>query len=339
MGLLLGELAERLGAELRGDASCEVFSVATLETAQSGDLSFFSNRRYKAQLQSTTASAVILAPSDTSISPVATLTLDNPYLGYARAAALLSPPPKVGTGIHATAAVADGASVAASALVGAQAVLESGVVVGENAIIGPGCVVGRDSSVGSQSVLVANVSICHQVSIGARVLIHPGVVIGADGFGIAIDEGVWEKVPQLGGVCVGDDVEIGANTTIDRGALEDTIIESGVKLDNQIQIAHNVHIGENTAIAGCVAIAGSVRIGRRCTIGGAAAIGGHLELADDVHITGASNVRKSIKEPGIYSSGMAVQDNKSWRRMHARLMHLEDMARRIKALEDKLRDS
>lgn len=340
MGLSLGELAERLGAELRGgDASSEVFRVATLEGAQTGDISFFSNRRYKTQLGSTTASAVILAPSDVSLCPVAAIVLDNPYLGYARAAALLSPSPETTRGIHDTAAIADGVSLAPSACIGPHAVLEAGVVVAERAVIGPGCVVGRDSRVGAESVLVSNVSICHRVSIGARVLIHSGVVIGSDGFGLANNDGVWEKVPQLGGVTIEDDVEIGANTTIDRGALDDTIIEARVKLDNQIQIAHNVHIGADTAVAGCVAIAGSVRIGRRCTIGGASAISGHLELTDDVHITGASNVRKSIKEPGIYSSGMAVQDNKSWRRMHARLMRLEEMARRIKALEEKLRDS
>lgn len=339
MGLSLGELADRLGARLQGDASCEVSRVATLEGAQSGDISFFSNRRYKTQLGSTRASAVILAPCDVSLCPVAAIMLANPYLGYARAAALLSPSPETSHGVHDTAAIADGVSVAPSAWVGPHAVLETGVMVGDRAVIGPGCVVGRDSSVGADSVLVSNVSICHRVSIGARVLVHPGVVIGADGFGLANNDGVWEKVPQLGGVKIKDDVEIGANTTIDRGALDDTIIESGVKLDNQIQIAHNVHIGADTAVAGCVAIAGSVRIGKRCTIGGASAISGHLELADDVHITGASNVRKSIKEPGIYSSGMAVQDNKSWRRMHARLMRLEEMAQRIKVLEDKLRDS
>ena len=338
MGFSLGELAQQLGAELHGDADCEVFRVATLERAQPGDLSFFSNRRYKSQLLCTRASAVILAPADAPACPVASIALENPYLGYARAAALLSPSLEAPRGIHETAVVASDACVAPSAWVGPQAVLESGVAVGERVVIGPGSVVGRDSKIGPESILVANVSVCHRVTIGARVLIHPGVVIGADGFGLANDDGVWEKVPQLGGVRIDDDVEIGANTTIDRGALEDTVIETGVKLDNQIQIAHNVQIGANTAIAGCVAIAGSVRIGKRCTIGGAAAIGGHLELADDVHITGASNVRKSIKEPGIYSSGMAVQDNKSWRRMHARLMRLEEMARRLKALEDKLRD-
>lgn len=339
MALSLGELAVRLGAQLHGDASCTISAVATLEKAKWGDLSFFSNRRYKAQLRSTTASAVILGPADVLLSPVATLTLDNPYLGYARAATLLSPPREVVAGIHETAAIAEHVSVAASACIGPLAVLESGAVVGERSVIGPGCVVGCGSTVGHESVLVANVSVGHQVSIGARVCIHPGVVIGSDGFGLANNDGIWEKVPQLGGVLIEDDVEIGANTTIDRGALDDTVIACGVKLDNQIQIAHNVHIGAHTAIAGCVAIAGSVHIGRRCTIGGASAIGGHLELADDVHITGGSNVRKSITQAGVYSSGMAVQDNKSWRRMHARLMRLEDMAQRIKTLESKLRDS
>lgn len=336
LGLSLGELAGQLGANLHGDASCRIFKVATLESANKGDVSFFSNRRYKDQLLATRASAVILAPADADDCPVATVVLDNPYLGYARAAALLAPPPKFEPGIDKTAVLTGNARVASSASIGANVVLETGVVIDDNAVIGPGCVVGRDSSIGPDTVLVANVSICHGVSIGARCLIHPGVVIGADGFGIALNDDIWEKVPQLGGVRIGDNVEIGANTTIDRGALEDTLIENGVKLDNQIQIAHNVHIGANTAIAGCVAIAGSVRIGQRCTIGGTTAISGHLELCDDVHITGASNVRKSIKEPGLYSSGMSVQDNKSWRRMHARLMRLEDMAQRLKVLEGKL---
>jgi UDP-3-O-[3-hydroxymyristoyl] glucosamine N-acyltransferase len=193
--------------------------------------------------------------------------------------------------------------------------------------------------IGDDTRLVANVTLCHGVRIGERVLIHPGAVIGADGFGLANDGGVWVKVPQLGGVRIGDDVEIGANTTIDRGALDDTVIERGVKLDNQIQIGHNVHVGEHTAIAGCVGIAGSTRIGKRCTIGGAARINGHLELADDVHVTGATLVPKSITEPGVYSSGMVAQGNKEWRRTMARINQLDEMARRLKALERRRGDS
>ena len=336
MGLSLGELAKRLDAELCGDADCQIDRVATLEGAQAGDLSFFSNRHYKALLQTTAASAVILAPVDVESCPVAALILPNPYLGYAQAVDILSPPADRPRGVDSTAWVGPGAQIDESAWIGPQVVVEAGVVIEARVLVGPGCVVGEGSRIGADSKLSANVTVCWAVRIGQRAMIHPGVVIGADGFGIANDDGVWVKVRQLGGVRIEDDVEIGANTTIDRGALEDTVIESGVKLDNQIQIAHNVRIGAHTAIAGCAAIAGSVRIGKRCTIGGAAAISGHLELTDDVHITGASNVRKSIHKPGIYSSGMAVQDNRSWRRTHARLMRLENMAQRIKALEDKL---
>lgn len=334
MELSLGKLADHLGAELHGDREHLIYRVATLEHAQAGDVSFFSNRRYKKFLQSTTASAVILAPGDLSACPVAALVVENPYLGYAMTAAVLNPVPAPDQGVHSSASVSAGAHVHPSAWVGPRAVIEHGVRIHEHAYIGPGCVIGTDSEVGARSRLVAGVILYHGVRLGKRALIHAGVVIGADGFGIANDDGVWVKVPQLGGVQVGDDVEIGANTTIDRGALEDTVIEVGVKLDNQIQIGHNVHIGAHTAIAGCVAIAGSARIGKRCTIGGSVSIGGHLEIADDVHLTGGTLVPKSIKAPGLYSSGMMAQDNRSWRRTHARLNQLDEMARRLKAVED-----
>ena len=215
---------------------------------------------------------------------------------------------------------------------GACAVVQAGAEVGARAVIGPGCVLEENVVVGEDSRLAANVTLCRGVVLGRRVVLHPGVVIGADGFGIANDAGRWEKVPQLGGVRLGDDVEVGANTTVDRGALEDTVVEDGVKLDNLIQVGHNVRIGAHTAVAACVAIGGSARIGRRCTIGGAASLAGHLELADDVHLTATSAVPNSITEPGVYSSGMPVQENRAWRRSVIRLRQLDDMARSLKSL-------
>ena len=271
----LDELAGVIGAELRGDGACEIVNVATLADAGPGELSFLSNRRYREQLASTRASAVILEPRFADECPGNALVMANPYLGYAVAATHLNPRPEHEAGVHATAAVSEQATVAPGACIGPQACIESGASVGEGAYIGPGCVVGAGASIGEGTRLVANVVICHGVRIGARVLMHPGVVIGADGFGIANDRGRWVKVPQLGSVVIGDDVEIGANTTIDRGALGDTIIEQGVQLDNLIQVGHNVHIGACTAIAAGVAIAGSARIGKHCLIGGTAAIAGH----------------------------------------------------------------
>ena len=338
MGLSLGELAAHLGAELDGDPEGVVERVDTLPRAEPGAVSFLANRRYSRYLPNTCASAVILTAADREACPVASLVMDNPYLGYARAAALLNPSAEQAGGIHPKAWVSDGAQVDPSAWIGPQAVVESGAKVGAGSYLGPGCVLERDVVIGQGTRLVANVTICKGVAIGDRGLIHPGVVVGADGFGIANDQGVWVKVPQLGSVHIGDDVEIGANTAIDRGALEDTVIENGVKLDNLVQVGHNVHIGEHTAVAGCAAIAGSVRIGKRCTVGGMAAIAGHLEIVDDVHLTGTSAVPRSIPEPGIYSSGMPIQENKAWRRTIARLLKLDELARRVKELESQQDD-
>jgi UDP-3-O-[3-hydroxymyristoyl] glucosamine N-acyltransferase len=267
---------------------------------------------------------------------VSALVVSNPYLGYARVAALLAPEQPVPAGIHPSAYVSDRATVDASACIGPQAVVENQASVGARSHIGPGCVIDRGATIGDDCTLKANVTICHHVRIGDRALLHPGVVIGADGFGIANNAGVWVKVPQLGAVVIADDVEIGANTTIDRGALGDTVIEEGVKLDNLIQIGHNVRIGAHTAIAAGVAIGGSATIGKRCTIGGAASVAGHLELADDVHLTATSAVSKSISEPGLYSSGMPIQDNRTWRKNIVRLRQLDEMAKRLKDLEKKL---
>ena len=339
MSYRLGELAERLGAGLRGDPDVVVDRVAALYAAGPRDVTFLSNRRYRPYLKETRAGAVILAPRFAGDCPVPALVLDNPYLGYARAATLLSPPPETAPGVAASAVIEQGARVAPDASVGAHCVVEAGASVGAGTSLGPGSFLGRCSSIGPRGRVAARVAICGNVTIGARVVIHPGAVIGADGFGIANDGGVWVKIPQLGGVRIGDDVEIGANTTIDRGALEDTVIEDGVKLDNLIQIGHNVRIGAHTAVAAGVAIGGSTRIGSRCTIAGAASVAGHLEIADDVHITATSAVPKSIGRAGVYSSGMPVRESRVWRRNVARLGRLDDMARRLRALERKLDES
>ncbi|MBT8419709.1 MAG: UDP-3-O-(3-hydroxymyristoyl)glucosamine N-acyltransferase [Gammaproteobacteria bacterium] len=333
MSILLGKLAETLGAELHGDEDCRIDRVATLQCASPGSVSFLANRRYRTYLPNTRASAVILSSADLSECPVFSLVLDNPYLGYARTAALLSPRSLPSHSIHSSAWVSPKAIVHETAWIGPQAVIEDGVSIGEGVYIGAGCTVDQRVVIGDYSQLTANVTLCRNVVVGKRVLIHPGVVVGSDGFGIANDNGAWVKVPQLGAVRIGDDVEIGANTTVDRGALEDTILENGVKIDNQVQVGHNVFIGAHTAIAGCVAIAGSVRIGKRCVVGGSTAIAGHLEIADGVYLTGASQVTKSISKPGIYSSWISVQESFVWRKNVARLHQLDEIARRIKALE------
>ena len=332
----LGDLAEKIGAELRGDAESVVDRVAALDVAGPRAITFLSNRRYRTHLERTQAGAVIVTPEFAGACPVPALVMDNPYLGYARAATLVSQATRAAAGIAGSAVVEPGATVAPDASVGPHCVIESGASVGAGTSLGAGSFVGSGSSIGFQGRIAARVVICGGVRIGARVIIHPGVVVGADGFGIANDDGVWVKIPQLGGVRIGDDVEIGANTTIDRGALADTVVENGVKLDNLIQIGHNVHIGAHTAIAACTAIAGSTRIGRRCTIAGAVSIGGHLEIADDVHLTATSAVPNSIREAGVYSSGMPIQENRAWRRNTARLRQLDDMARRLRALERRL---
>jgi UDP-3-O-[3-hydroxymyristoyl] glucosamine N-acyltransferase len=315
----LGELAVRFGLELRGSPEIRVSHVAVLPQAREGSLSFLANSRYRKGLRDTHASAVVIDPADAGESPVAALLTRNPYLAYARIASLLHPEPPLIAGIHPSAAVAKSARIAASASVAALVVIEEGVEIGEGAYIGPGCIVQRGARIGEGTRLVARVNICAGVQIGRRCILHPGSVIGADGFGFAPDRGTWVKVPQVGSVILGDDVDIGANTTIDRGAIEDTVIEEGVKLDNQIQVGHNVHIGAHTAIAACSGISGSTKIGKRCLIGGMVGFAGHLTIADDVVITGCSMVSASIREPGSYSSGIPVMASRAWRRIVAHL--------------------
>ncbi len=336
MAHTLAELARHIGAELQGDPSCLIHAVAALPQAGPGEVSFLTHPRYRKHLASTRASAVILDAAHRAECPVSALVVENPLLAYARAAALLYPEPLPAPGIHPGAVVSGECRVHASASVGAQCVLEQGVEIGPNVVIGPGCVIGRDSIIGAGSRLLARVTLCHGTRIGKRALIHPGAVIGSDGFGLAPERGAWVKIPQLGRVCIGDDVEIGANTAIDRGALEDTVIEDGVKLDNQIHIAHNVRIGAHTAIAACVGIAGGARIGKRCQIGGCAGIAGHIEITDDVIITGMAMVTKSITKRGVYSSGIPAQENALWHKQVVRLRQLEDITLRLKKLENRL---
>jgi UDP-3-O-[3-hydroxymyristoyl] glucosamine N-acyltransferase len=323
MPVRLRDLAQHLGAELHGDGEGLILRVATLDSAGPGDVSFLFNRRYRRFLQVTGASAVILGRADLADCPVAALVTDNPYLGYARAAALLYPGPPVVPGAHATAQVAVGAEVDVGASLGPYAVVGAGATIAAGADIGPFCVIGPGVRIGEHTRLVARVTVMAEATLGRRCLVHPGAVIGADGFGLARERGVWIKIPQIGSVQIGDDVEIGANTTIDRGALKDTVIEDGVKLDNQIQIGHNVRIGAHTAIAGCVGIAGSTRIGKRCTIGGGAGFTGHIEVCDDVVIGGASSVTKSIRRPGTYTAVWPAKEAMEWRRSVGRFNRLE----------------
>ncbi len=336
MSVTLGDLAERHDCVLRGDPSTRVSRVATLAEAGADAISFLANTAYRKYLADTRAAAVILASSDADLCPTAALLTDNPYLVYARVAADLNPPAGFEPGVSENATVADGASIAASAHVGPGSVIEAGAAIGDGSFIGPGCVVGQGAVVGRYCLLSARVTLCHGVRVGDRVVIHPGAVIGADGFGIARDGEKWVKVPQLGSVSIGDDVEIGANTTIDRGAIGDTVVGAGVKLDNQIQIGHNVRIGEHTVVAGCVGISGSTTVGRRCMIAGATGIGGHIDIADDVVLLAASVVTSSIPEPGVYGSALMHDDARKWRRNSARFRHLDDMAKTIRTLERRL---
>lgn len=331
----LGELVDRFGGELRGNGEVQVTGVATLAAATATDLSFLANPRYRSQLASCGAAAVVVSPEAVEDCRVAAIVTPQPYLYFARAAQWLCPESQPAPGIHPTAVVET--EVPPSASIGPHAWIGAGSRIGEGAIIGAHCCIGAGCSIGEASRLHPRVAIAHGCRVGARAIIHSGAVIGADGFGFARDaEGNWVKIPQTGRVVIGDDVEIGANTTIDRGALDDTVIGDGVKLDNQIQVAHNVRIGDRTAIAGCVAIAGSTHIGARCTIGGAASIIGHLVLADDVHVSACTLVTKSIPRSGSYTGSVPFLEHGAWQKNFARLRHLEAMADRIRALELRL---
>ena len=329
----LREIAERFGGEIVGDSQIEVSRVGTLETAGPGAIAFLANDRYLKQLETTRAAAVIVAPAARDATAIARLVTPNPYAYFARVSALFNPWRTAEPGIHPSAQVHPDAKVHPRAEVGACAVIGREVQVAEGAVIGAGTCLGEGVAIGRDSRLHAGVTIYDRCIIGERTIVHSGVVIGADGFGIAFEDDRWVKVPQIGAVRVGNDVEIGANTTVDRGAIDDTVIEDGVKLDNQIQIAHNVRIGAHTAIAACTGIAGSVHVGRYCRIGGAVGIAGHVSIADHVEISGHTSVTKSIGKAGVYSGVYPFESNRDWRRNAAQLRHLADIAKRVTALE------
>lgn len=326
-------LADRFGLELRGDPDLSIEGVATLARAEPGQLAFLANTRYRGQLAESRASLVVLRAEDAEAARGAVLVAKDPYTAFAKMAALFDSKPVRTPGIHPSAVIDPTARIASGAHIGPFVTVGAHSVVGDGCIIGPGCVIGDDCAIGDGSELIARVTLVTRVRLGKRVLVHPGAVIGADGFGLAMDSGHWIKVPQLGGVVVGDDCEIGANTTIDRGALDDTVLEEDVRLDNQIQIGHNVRIGAHTAMAGCSAAAGSARIGRYCLIGGAAGVLGHLEICDRVVVTAMSLVTSSITEPGEYSSGTPLTDNRTWRKNAARFKQLDALARRVLAAD------
>ncbi len=334
----LAELAKRCGGQVRGDGDTLIRAVGTIQHAGSNTITFLTNPHYRRYLTETRAAAVILSQADAELCKLPALVSANPYLVYAKVASLLTSRASVSMGIDVSARVHPKAHVSSTAWIAPGAVLEEKVVIADNVFIGPNCVIQAGSTIAEHSRLVANVTLCHEVRVGKRALIHPGVVIGADGFGFARDGEAWVKVPQLGSVVIGDDVEIGANTTIDRGALEDTIVENGVKLDNQIQVGHNVHIGEHTIIAGCVGISGSARIGRRCMLGGSVGVVGHIEICDDVTVTGMTVVTHSIHEPGVYSGLMPMDTSARWRKNSARIRQLDELARRLIAIEKKMKD-
>jgi UDP-3-O-[3-hydroxymyristoyl] glucosamine N-acyltransferase len=329
----LAELAVRFGCELRGDPGAEVERVATLQDATPGSLAFLANPRYRRHLAATRATAVILDAALADECPVAVLVHPNPYATYARIAALLHPPAVFAAGVHASAVVDPGAVVDPSAWVGAACFVASGARIGARVFVGPGSMLLDGASVAEDTRLIASVVLCQDVRIGPRCVLHPGCVIGADGFGHAPDAGRYVRVPQLGSVQIGADVEVGANTTIDRGAIGDTVIEEGVRIDNQVQIGHNVRIGAHTVIAGCTGISGSATVGRRCMIGGMVGIVGHLTICDDVAITGKTMVSSSIHRPGMYSGTLHAEETRRFRRNAARFQQLDELAKRVRRLE------
>ena len=333
MSISLGALATQFGCELIGDPDTEISSVAPLSSATPNSLSFLSNSALKAQLSTTNAAAVILRPADAVESPVAAIIHDNPYACYARMAAVVCPPPTYAPTVHPSAVVAPDATVASSAHLAAQVSVGERAVIGENVYLGPGTVVGPDCKIGDDCRFIANVTLARSVVIGARGLFHPGVVLGSDGFGNAMTPEGWVKVPQLGGVQIGDDVEIGANTTVDCGALADTIIEDGVRIDNLCMIAHNVRIGAHTAMAAQTAIAGSTRIGKRCMFSGRSGAVGHIEVCDDVVVTALTFLSKDVTRPGTYAGSFPADDAKRWAKQLARFRRLGALIERVKKLE------
>ena len=337
MHYTLAYIASELGLELRGEPDCKVKRVATLSGADDDSISFMADARYRKYLADCSAAALIIQPAELEHWQGNALLSDNPYLAYARLTALFAPvsdstEPMIdpSSNIHSTAVLGDGVRIGANAVIGAGCRLDDGVE------IGAGCVLGEDVSIGMAARLYPNVTVYHDCRIGERTTIHSGSVIGSDGFGFANDKGRWVKIHQLGRVIIGNDVEIGANTTVDRGAIEDTVIGDNVIIDNLVQVAHNVRIGDHCAIAGCVGIAGSAEIGKHCAFGGGAGILGHLNITDGVTVTAMSLVTNSVKTPGVYSAGTPLEPKTQWQKNYVRFKQLDDMARRLKALEKQI---
>ena len=337
MEYTLGEIAQRIGARLEGDASIRIRGVSSLETPHPETIGFLTNPRMRRHLVATPLAAVIMRETEREFCQVAALVHENPYAAYARVTALFAPLNVVDEAIHPSAVIHPTARLGSGVVVGPHAVIGAGVKLGDGVNIDSGCVIEQGVTIGTGSRLHPNVTVYHDCVIGSNANIHSGAVIGSDGFGFANERGRWVKIHQLGRVVIGDDVEVGANTSIDRGAIEDTMIGNNVIIDNQVQIAHNVRIGDHTAIAGCVGIAGSAVIGQHCALGGGAGILGHLEIVDGVTVTAMSLVTNSIKEPGVYSAGTPLEPKAQWQKNYVRFKQLDDMARRIKALEKELR--
>ncbi|HET8701938.1 MAG TPA: UDP-3-O-(3-hydroxymyristoyl)glucosamine N-acyltransferase [Nitrococcus sp.] len=335
-GVSLAELADLTGARLEGDGSKRILRVASLRDALEDSLSFLASSRYRRHLAHTRAGAVILREQDLAAAPVAALVCSNPHLAFALAAQRLAAAKYVPAGIHPTAWVHPEAILERHVAVGPHASIDAGVYLARRVSVAAGCVIGEAVEIGEDTHVMANVTIYPDTIIGRRVIIHSGAVLGADGFGYANDEGRWVKVPQLGRVIIGDDVEIGANTTVDRGALGDTVIEQGAKIDNLVQVAHNARVGAHTAMAGCSAISGSTRVGKYCSIAGGAGLAGHLRISDRTQVTGMTMITRDIREPGSYSSGTQMTTTRLWRRNAVRFNQLDEMARRLQRLERQL---
>lgn len=332
--LTLAELATITGGELHGDSQAVVRGLAPMDRAQEGDITFLSNPKYSKHLASCKATVIMVKATERELCPSNALVVADPYVAFAKVTqALDTTPAPASGGIAPSAVVADDAKLGENVSIGANAVIESGVELGDHVIIGAGCFIGKNAKIGNHTKLWSNVSIYHNVMLGEHCLVQSSTVIGSDGFGYANERGEWIKIPQLGSVRIGNRVEIGACTTIDRGALDDTVIEDNVILDNQLQIAHNVHIGYGTAMAGGTIVAGSTTIGKYCIIGGASVLNGHIQIADGVTITGMGMVMRSIEEKGMYSSGIPLQTNKEWRKTAARVHRIDDMNKRLKAVE------
>jgi len=332
----LSEIAAKLGGRVLGDAEVRISQIASLETAQPDQISFLTNSKYRAQLSSTRAGAVILGEGDAAATGMPRIITDNPYAYFAKVSAMLNPLPEARPGVHPGAFVGAGAKIDKTASIAATTVIGEGAVIGAHSVIGEGCSIGANVVIGKRALLYPRVVIYHDCVIGDDMIAHSGAIIGSDGFGIAMDEGRWIKIPQIGRVVIGNDVEIGANTTIDRGALDDTVIEDGVKLDNQIQVSHNVRIGAHTAMAGFSGIAGSSTVGRYCQIGANAGIAGHVRIADHVVVAAYTLVTKSIREAGSYTGAFPFSKTEDWRKNAVQLRHLGDLAQRVKTLEQRL---